>query len=143
MFNLRGSDIDYNPVFFSYALVTLEDLYLFVDPSRVTDEILKHFEGNQVTVVVRKYEDIFDTFQKLIDNLNGKVWVSPTSSYKMFSMVPKTRRHLEITPVALMKAIKNEVEAQGMRNCHVRDGVALVQYFGKLFELFALAFFNL
>lgn len=110
----------------------MEDLYLFIDPSRITDEILKHFEGNQVTVVIRKYEEIFDTFQKLIDNSFGKIWVSLNSSQKLFSMVPKNRRYQEITPVCLMKAIKNDVEAQGLRNCHVRDGVALVQYFAWL-----------
>lgn len=110
----------------------MEDLYLFIDPLRITDEILQHFEGNQVTVVVKKYEDIFNTFKKLIENLSGKVWVSLNSSNKLSSMVPKTRRYQEITPVALMKAIKNDVEAQGLRNCHVRDGVALVQYFAWL-----------
>jgi Xaa-Pro aminopeptidase len=103
-----------------------------VNTARITDDILKHFEDNQVTVNVQNYEDVFGTFTKLIENSTDKVWVSVGSSYQFTSMVPKKRRYQEITPVALMKAIKNDVEVQGIRNCHVRDGLALVQYFAWL-----------
>lgn len=38
----------------------------------------------------------------------------------------------QITPICKMKAVKTEVEAQGMIDCHIRDGVALCQYFAWL-----------
>lgn len=63
---------------------------------------------------------------------DGKVWISLGSSEGLTELVPKAKRHQEITPIAVMKAIKNDVEAEGMKNCHVRDGVALVQYFAWL-----------
>lgn len=38
------------------------------------------------------------------------------------------------SPVATMKAIKNETEIEGFRNCHIRDGAALIRYFAWLEE---------
>lgn len=131
-FNLRGSDIDYNPVFFSYALITHDELFIFVDPAKVTPEILKHFQDNEVTVKVKSYGCIFKTFKSLIEACQDKVWISVGSSEALTSMVPKNKRHQEITPICFMKAIKNEVEVQGMINSHIRDGVALVEYFSWL-----------
>lgn len=63
---------------------------------------------------------------------DGKVWISLGSSQSLTELIPKQKRHQDITPINVMKAIKNDVEVQGMKNCHVRDGVALVQYFAWL-----------
>jgi Xaa-Pro aminopeptidase len=56
LFNLRGSDIDFNPVFFAYAVVTQDKALLFVNPSQVSDAIRKHLgEG----IEIRAYDDFF------------------------------------------------------------------------------------
>ena len=132
LYNLRGSDIDFNPVFFSYSIITDTEVYLFIEPSRIDDTIVRHFEQNNVKVTIRKYEAIFETLEKLANETSGKVWVGVGSSQTLTALVPKNKRHQEITPIALMKAIKNDVEAEGIRNSHIRDGVALVQYFAWL-----------
>lgn len=120
------------PLFFSYAIVTLNELYLFVDDTKITDEILQHFMTNQVTVIVKKYAEVHDTFKTLVDAAQDKIWVSSGSSYALSSVVDREKLYAEITPIAVMKAIKNDIEASGMINSHVRDGVALVQYFSWL-----------
>lgn len=132
LLNLRGSDIQSNPVFFSYAIVTDNDVLFFIDPSRVTDEIRAHFAANNVQVTVKGYDQVFPELEQLANSTDGKVWISTGSSYSLTELIPRSKRHQDITPINLMKAIKNDVEAQGMINCHVRDGVALVRYFAWL-----------
>jgi Xaa-Pro aminopeptidase len=39
LFNLRGSDIDFTPVFFAYAVVSADDVHLFVDPTQVSEDV--------------------------------------------------------------------------------------------------------
>lgn len=65
-------------------------------------------------------------------NADGKVWISHGSSYSLTALIPEDKLHQEITPIAVMKAIKNKVEVEGMQQCHIRDGVALCQYFAWL-----------
>lgn len=45
MLNVRGTDIDYNPVVISYAIITAKDVFFFVDGAKVTDEVKSHLEG--------------------------------------------------------------------------------------------------
>lgn len=130
--NLRGSDISSNPVFFSYVIITDKDIMCFIEPSRITAEIREHFTKNNVNVKIKKYDEVFETLEALAKDTDGKVWISLGSSQSLTELVPKEKRYQDITPINLMKAIKNDVEVEGMRNCHVRDGVALVQYFAWL-----------
>jgi Xaa-Pro aminopeptidase len=55
LFNLRGSDVECNPVFYSYAIVTLDKTALYVDPSKLSNEVLQHL-GDQITI---KPYDVF------------------------------------------------------------------------------------
>lgn len=53
----------------------------------------------------------------------GKVWVSNHSSQAIMQLVPKDKRLSKLSPIAIMKAIKNNTEIQGMNNrCHHRVG---------------------
>lgn len=129
---MRGEDIEYNPVFFSYAIVTLDAIHLFVSIEHLPPNHLEHFRDNGVTVQLHDYETAKSTLPKFINDGKAKTWISPTSSYAISALVPDRLLHREITPVCLMKAIKNDVEAKGMIECHIRDGVALCQYFAWL-----------
>ena len=119
-------------MFFSYAIVTETEVLFFIDPSRITNEIRAHFTANNVSVTIKGYDEIFSTLEELAKLTDAKVWISTGSSYALTELVPKHKRYQDITPINIMKAIKNDVEVQGMINCHVRDGVALVQYFAWL-----------
>lgn len=103
-----------------------------MDDTKITQEILQHFTVNQIIVIVKKYEEVHETFKTLVDAAQDKIWISSGSSYALSAVVDKDKLYAEITPIAVMKAIKNDVEAMGMINSHVRDGVALVQYFSWL-----------
>lgn len=132
LFNLRGSDIDYNPVFYSYALVTLDEVYLFVEKTKLPNGYEEHFKKNDISVKVLDYEKMQTVLKELIKKSTGKVWINPTSSYALSALVPEKKLLQEVSPVCVMKSMKNPVEAQGLIDCHIRDGVALCKYFAWL-----------
>ena len=103
-----------------------------MENTQITDEILKHFQDNSVSVIVKKYGEVHETLKHLVDGSQDKVWISSGSSYALSAIVPTERIYSQITPIQIMKAIKNDVEVRGMINSHVRDGVALVEYFSWL-----------
>lgn len=134
LLNLRGSDIDYNPVFFSYLTVTRTDVNLYIDPSKVTQAVHNHFTAEDLNVTFHHYSKIFTHLTEMVNKkqLDGKVWISYGSSYALASIVPEKSRITEVSPIAVMKAIKNPVEIQGLTNAHIRDAAALCCYFAWL-----------
>jgi len=133
LLNLRGSDIQYNPVFFSYTVVTLDKVYLFVNEGQVTASVIKHLkpEKDVLNIVeIKPYEAITGYLSGL---RNKNIWLSNQASQALVSLCSKNNKLvIECTPVTLAKAIKNEVEIQGFVNCHVRDAAALCSYFAWL-----------
>lgn len=68
LFNLRGSDIPYNPVFFGYAIVTRDDATLFVNMSSVSTEVRDYLSQNNVAVL--DYEKVWpalESWRRLLD----------------------------------------------------------------------------
>lgn len=119
-------------MFYGYALVTLDDLYLFVEQSKLPANYEEHFSKNGVTVKINKYEQMQTVLKELIKKSTGKVRISPTSSYALSALVPEKKLLHEVSPVCVMKSVKNATEVQGMINCHIRDGIALCKYFAWL-----------
>ncbi|KAL0488251.1 Xaa-Pro aminopeptidase P [Acrasis kona] len=124
-FNLRGSDVELNPVFFSYALISQNDATLYVNNSRFDQNVASHLSTSKVTV--KPYDSfITDISQQSFD----KVWIDPISCNMAVYQNIKSGQILEDdSPVKIAKSIKNETELQGFRDCHLRDGVALVKLF--------------
>ncbi|KAL7627125.1 hypothetical protein AAE478_003901 [Parahypoxylon ruwenzoriense] len=145
LFNLRGNDIPYNPVFFSYAIVTADDATLYIDSSKLSSESQSYLVENGVAI--KPYEDIFGDASALGKAAEAAKADSPTSESngsKKFLISNRAswalKRALggedlvdEIrSPVGDSKAVKNETELEGMRACHIRDGAALIEYFAWL-----------
>jgi Xaa-Pro aminopeptidase len=140
LFNLRGSDIDYNPVFFSYAIVTPKDATLYVDESKLTPEVTAHLGS---TVTIKPYAAIFSDMPALQAHLQT-VNAGGKGPRRRYTLGSKSSWALSVglggedsaeevrSPVGDAKAIKNESEMAGMRACHVRDGAALIEFFAWL-----------
>lgn len=130
LFNIRGSDIDYNPVVTSYALVTASDARLYVDPAKIDDDVRQHLPG----VTILPYERIFEDLTTL-KNEHKKVWVDPTKTNQALAdcLSPETTLE-DYSPISLLKSLKNEVELEGIRQSHLRDAAALISYFAWLEE---------
>ncbi|KAI9193136.1 peptidase M24, structural domain-containing protein [Polychytrium aggregatum] len=133
LFNLRGSDISYNPVFFSYALVTKDQVILYIDESKLSEEVRQHLgEG----VLIRPYTAIFtDLPQYAAQYLaeDQKLWIDSRCNVALQSALGGSQATIESrSPIMDMKAIKNETELEGFRQSHIRDGAALIEYFAWL-----------
>lgn len=115
-------DIDYNPVFFSFVLVTENSATLFVNESQVSDDIQKYLKSIQVEV--QPYEAISKALEtlpkgnKVLINENASLAIAESLGEGNYESIPSL--------VTAAKAIKNEAEIEGFRQCHVRDGAALV-----------------
>jgi Xaa-Pro aminopeptidase len=135
---MSGS-IPYNPVFFSYAVVTATTATLYVDESKLPQDVKDHL-GDEVTI--RPYESIFDDVAALSaeslqsngdTDAKAKFLVSNRASWALNKALGGEDRVEEArSPVADAKAVKNDVELEGMRQCHIRDGAALTEYFAWL-----------
>ncbi|PBP17058.1 metallopeptidase family M24 [Diplocarpon rosae] len=142
LFNLRGNDIPYNPVFFSYAAITPTSATLYVNPSKLSSECEEYLAENGISV--RPYEKIFHDSQLLGESISSEAEGHSEAKIKKFLVSTKTswalKRALggeakvdEIrSPIGDAKAVKNETELEGMRACHIRDGSALIEYFAWL-----------
>ena len=144
LFNLRGSDIPYNPVFFSYAIVTPDAATLYVDSAKLSDECKSYLAENDVAV--KPYESIFGDAKALASpaETNGEPAAETKTAVKKFAISSKASWALKIalggdklveevrSPVGDAKSVKNDTELEGMRQCHIRDGAALIEYFAWL-----------
>lgn len=128
LFNMRGSDITYNPVFFAYAVVRHDSVHLFIDESRLNRGVEAHLHG----VTVAPYDNITNFVADLPNVVSAKIWISDKSSFGIVNAIPKMRRLIQASPIALLKAVKNESEIQGMRNAHIKDAVTLCEFFSYL-----------
>lgn len=131
--------IPYNPVFFSYASVTQTSATLYVDSTKLDKDVISHL-GDIVTL--RPYEAIFDDLVALknshemngeTSSTNTKFLLSNRASWALSQSLGGEDKAEEVrSPIGDEKAIKNDTELRGMRNCHVRDGAALIEYFAWL-----------
>lgn len=128
-FNLRGSDIAYSPVVISYAAITKEKAYLFVDKAKIEEQIEKFLNENGIDI--REYEEIEEFVRVLkdqtvlLDKNRINRWL-----YKSLDATIKVIDEMDVT--TKLKANKNEVELKNQRNAYVKDGVALVKFLSWL-----------
>ena len=123
--NLRGNDVDFNPVFLAYLCITPEKATLFVDTPQC-DEAVKTYLKEQ-HIELKDYKDYFQELAKL---QGETILLAPDANQTIYNTVGQ-HNTLQIapSPVQLLKAVKNETEIEGFRKAMVKDGVALVNFF--------------
>ncbi|MCQ2133249.1 MAG: aminopeptidase P family N-terminal domain-containing protein [Bacteroidaceae bacterium] len=119
--NLRGSDIEYNPVFVSYLLVRPDTACLYIDRRKLTPEVTEYLKGEGVEV--RDY----DTIGSDLRQMDSPVQIQPDkTNYACYSYISKPVRR--DCPVSVMKIMKNPTEIAGFRSAMLRDGIAMVKW---------------
>ncbi|UZJ56879.1 hypothetical protein CBS101457_006199 [Exobasidium rhododendri] len=137
LFNLRGSDVPYNPVFFAFAIVLLDRSILYVSEAQLESDVKTHL-GKEVEV--KSYESFYSDLKSLGGNLQDgdKLLIGKRASLAVQDALGGPAKVLiDRSIVGDQKSIKNETEIQGFRDCHVRDGAALAGYFAWLEEQLA------
>lgn len=126
LFNLRGKDVEFNPVFIAYAIVTNNKAMLFTRKEKITDEVRQHL-GNNVGVF--DY-NLFNEHLDKLTQMGEKVWIdgNATNYWIVSALEQKCTLFNAPSPVIKFKSIKNEAELKGYRDCQLRDGVAMVNF---------------
>ena len=135
MLNVRGSDIEYNPLVISYLLVSEDRVQWFVrkEDGEVDGESLEVFADLEAEgIEVLPYDEVTIALAGG-DEISGRLFVDPsTLNYNLYSILASTFTDGRLmegeSPVGLRKAVKNSVEINGMRECHIRDGVAMEKF---------------
>ncbi|MCD0456469.1 aminopeptidase P family protein [Chryseobacterium sp. LC2016-27] len=122
--NLRGSDVESNPVFLGYILITKNDAILFTDLEKMEVEARKQMDESFVKMM--PYEEFYNHLRTI---KNENVLVSPNSNQSIFEALKIDNKFVKAAvPGNLMKAQKNETELEGFRKVMVKDGVAMVKF---------------
>jgi Xaa-Pro aminopeptidase len=125
LYNVRGRDVDYNPVVVASALVTPDQALLFVDEPKVPALVARALEP---LVEVRPYGALGAELGAL-GKARRRVWVDPATATASIGRALKgAALHRAPSPIPALKARKNATELRGARAAHLRDGVAMVRF---------------
>lgn len=126
LFNLRGSDVDYNPVFLAHALIEPTRVRLFVDRQKVPEALAGALADDGV--VLRDYHTVTTALSELSDDT--RLLLDPARvTLALVEAVPEAVARVEaFQPTTLAKACKTEQDIKHVRNAMTRDGVALCRF---------------
>ena len=125
-FNIRGRDVECNPVIMAYSLITKDGAYIYTDIERFDEEILDIF--NKAGVSVLPYGQVYDD----ICSMHGRVLIDRKRvNMRIYDNV-MANEHAEAVfadnPAMLFKAVKNGTEIKNLYSAHVDDGVAVTKF---------------
>uniref|UniRef100_A0A0K8S9Q9 Xaa-Pro aminopeptidase 1 n=1 Tax=Lygus hesperus TaxID=30085 RepID=A0A0K8S9Q9_LYGHE len=139
--NLRGKETEYLPVIRAYLVITDKVIYLYTNISKIGDVangVLKADNCYSATCVrLIPYENVWGDLKTMSSQIWKKVWFPsdapflPGGSHAIYDII-QADKISKVSPIALMKAAKNEDERMGMSNAHVRDAVAFCDFMAYL-----------
>ena len=129
--NLRGSDIHCNPVIISYLLITQNNIVYFISQGKLSPAVSAYLDSQHVSI--QPYTEAEEYLSKL--NIRNILLNPAKTNYAIYSAVNAPCKIIRgESPVALLKAIRNEQEIQGIHHAMQKDGVALVKFLKWLEE---------
>ena len=122
--NMRGTDIECNPLFVSYLLISEKEATLYINKEKLTETTADYLQSQGVGH--RNYEDI----ESDLTAISGrKIAMSPSINFAMYNAASEHNTvFIQSSPVSEYKAVKNQTETNGFRNAMLRDGVAMVRF---------------
>jgi Xaa-Pro aminopeptidase len=129
-FNLRGSDISYNPVFMSFALITENTITLYLDLTKVPVELNQKLKEEGIGL--KAYAAVYDDLK----NLEGKILIDPDRTNQALAEAISTNATIscQLSTAAILKAIKSEHELTMFEEAMRKDGVAMVKFLYWLYS---------
>ncbi|GAA0078503.1 aminopeptidase P family protein [Clostridium sp. CTA-5] len=129
-FNIRGNDVKNTPVALAYAIINKQEAILYIDKCKLSKDDESKLELNGIRV--EDYNKIFEDVKK-IDN---SVTVDPNKiSAYIYTLIKENVKIIKQPNITTkLKAIKNETEIQNLKECQIKDGVAMVRFLKWLKE---------
>lgn len=126
LFNLRGKDVDYNPVALSFALITPNEAKLFIDEQKLSGNDMEQL--NQQGVSLLPYLEISNALTLLPND--AAVFIDPKRTcFGLYQLLPHTQIIFGMNPSTHLKSLKNKIEIEHIRKAMLYDGVALTKFF--------------
>lgn len=126
LFNLRGSDVDFNPVGLAFALISPDTNKLYTDKKKLDNSTLSYLKQNNIQL--SEYTSLYADLDKLPA---GAAVFTDTAriNYSIYNHIPSHCRRVEgTTPTTALKSVKNPVEIAGFRTAMQKEGVALLRF---------------
>ena len=130
--NIRGNDIEFFPLVLSYAVITMDQMHLYIDESKLDEEIKASFAKDGI--VLHPYNDIYEDIKAY--GAEETFLIDPIRlNYALYSNICKDAKKVEAqNPEELFKGIKNKVEIENIRKAQIKDSVAHVRFMKWLKE---------
>ena len=130
--NLRGADVEYNPVFLGHLLIGLNEVVLFVGAGKVNEALRDRLAADGVRC--RPYEHALAELAQL--PREAVLWLDPKrTTWGLREAVPEGVRVIEaINPSTLAKSRKTDAEAAHIREAMEQDGAAMCAFYAWLEE---------
>ena len=126
LFNLRGSDIMYNPLFISFALISQNQSILFVDDQKLSATLKEKLIADKI--IIKAYSEIYSFLNEVKEKKAIIADLSKTN-YALYKSIPDNLDIInQISIVTALKSVKNKTEKENIRKVHVKDGVAMVKF---------------
>lgn len=127
LFNVRGCDVECNPVALSYGFLREEETLLFVQKAALTEEASAYFK--EIGVTLREYSEIGAFLDKELKADERVLTDRRNCSYCLFKKVQNAAKEVDgKAPTELLKAVKNPVELANMEKIFIADSVAVTKF---------------
>ncbi|BAX81859.1 aminopeptidase P family protein [Labilibaculum antarcticum] len=130
IFNIRGNDVDYNPLALAYAIIGVESATLYLNEGQISNELIQKLAEDEIYIA--DYTRVFNDLSEIAGSSNVLL-DSNRTNLNIFNSISANIIERE-NPSQLLKSLKNEVEIEGMKNAMKKDGVALTHFYYWLEE---------
>lgn len=130
LLNIRGNDVEYNPVVISYVVLEADKCTLFVDANKIDTVARNYLDFNNIDV--QPYEAVFEYIARLSGTV---IYDGARVNEALFEAIPAGCKKINTkSPILIDKAHKNAVELEGERIAMRQDAAALTRFFKWLEE---------
>ena len=127
--NMRGNDVECNPVFMSFLIIKKDRGVLFANEASIGPEVKSYLDENKIELM--PYELIYDECKKLAVTGNKFLIDKERVNYRLYSSILEVGGEEAVkfstNPSLLLKAVKNETEIKNLIDIHVEDGLAVTR----------------
>lgn len=127
LYNIRGNDVECNPVSVAYAVIQQKEAILFIEAEKVSAEMRKILSDDGI--ILADYHKLAEYLWSL--SYDSTILLDGNKvNYSLFSQFGQRCKCVErASPVSMLKCVKNETELSGIRQAMIKDGVALTRFF--------------
>ncbi|GLR27774.1 Xaa-Pro aminopeptidase [Psychrobacter pacificensis] len=127
--NLRGADVDYNPVFLAHMLIDTDSATLFVDTDKVSEDIAQSLKDSGITLA--DYSAVQDALSSLTPEDLLLLDPSKVAVGTLSKMADDVGFVEQMAPSTLLKSVKSDSDIDHVREAMRQDGAALAEFFSE------------